>query len=363
MALLVLLHLHKACCHADNYDYIQTLHDRVEEMEEDMADGLDRVEDAVFQVQEDVKLIRTETERKLKRQIRNVKSEWNHHLKSEMVPLILPELVSKAVKEHLQNEKTANDISGAYAKEVQHLRQRMRILKLEISDLRKGFGNVERENNVLKEELQKMQRQFDIHPNLSQPPNKTLKGDPPSVTVTAQATSITHVTMETTQESSVDTTTLPVSPPSISSDRRLLVVPFASSYYEQLQTLKIGYHWSETYDAYPVNIRYVLSVAYVSSRRTLLLSTYDPDMILSFPLDHNQTSVLKYDVASSGMAIDEGRQLVIHTDWRRKSVNIMTSTGRDYIPLLNLPNNGSPVNSIALDEENMLIYVCDNHKL
>ncbi|XP_046582979.1 uncharacterized protein LOC124290310 [Haliotis rubra] len=95
---------------------------------------------------------------------------------------------------------------------------------------------------------------------------------------------------------------------------RILIAPLWSRYKHQFRQLNIH---NNSLSVYPYhNVKNVGCVAYIAKTKKLLIGLDNPDMIVSSTLDTNQATVLHRGVEATGMAVDEGQDIVFLSTFR-----------------------------------------------
>ncbi|XP_071102075.1 uncharacterized protein [Haliotis cracherodii] len=138
--------------------------------------------------------------------------------------------------------------------------------------------------------------------------------------------------------------------------RRLLVSPFSATPQEIFLD-------SKRVQPYPyIDEQNVLSIAFASTSRKILVSTLEPAQILAFDLDSENKTVARRDVLVFGMTVDQQRQLVFMTT-RKPSMSIcrMKVDGSQFEVLTKL--NGDVPSSIAVDPVRQIIYATDGSNI
>lgn len=143
---------------------------------------------------------------------------------------------------------------------------------------------------------------------------------------------------------------------------RLLVVPYS---YRNIPAKKIILS-DNTVQDYPFfNTMKISSVAYVSQLRRLLVSKDDPYDIVSYGLDAREDMViLRHHVRTSGMAVDQGRQLVFLSMYHpRYSICRMTTQGGEFQYVLEQSRYEGTFVGVTVDPETRTVYTAFRTKL
>ncbi|XP_067664333.1 uncharacterized protein [Haliotis asinina] len=188
---------------------------------------------------------------------------------------------------------------------------------------------------------------------------------------TGSTTSVTRTKRPvTTTKSPVLTTSLTTPMPSVlpatalrSQDgRRILISPLGSSFNYKFRQLNID---SNSLSVYPYHyMRMVTSVTYITKAQKLLIGLYNPTKIVSSTLDTSNVTVLMEGVYTTGMTVDEGRDIIFMSTYRpRYSISRMSTQGKNYSTIANLLKFGGFSRQIALDTRTKRIYGCLRTKL
>ncbi|XP_071093416.1 uncharacterized protein [Haliotis cracherodii] len=164
------------------------------------------------------------------------------------------------------------------------------------------------------------------------------------------------------------TTRLPVLTTSVTTPRpqeeknRILIAPFWSSTQHQFRQLNIHSNSLSVY--HYLTKKYITSVAYIATKRTLLFGSYRPNMISESTLDTSHVTVLREGVRAYGMAVDEGRGIVFVATYQpQRSISRMSTQGKDFTAIIDLSKYGGTPRQITLDTRRKRIYGCSRVKL
>ncbi|XP_067664332.1 uncharacterized protein [Haliotis asinina] len=324
------------------------------------------------------------------------------------------EQVREAMAEILQRDSLQDMVKGEVVSELRHLKQGYRQMERQIHHVARSLKEILNETDIFHESIMKkvdgedssdvcVREKQDLELVLQKCDayNVDLKADnerlvrlnekyqsqvsrlkrtvavlsssqTPQPGSTGSTTSVTRSTpYVTTPSPSVFTTSVTTPKPPVPSlpttfrsqgESRILIAPLESNANLYFHQLSIPSNTLSTYKYHALN--WVTALAYIAKTNELLIGLYNPNKILSSTLDTSNVRVLMEGVYTTGMAVDEGRDIIFMSTFQpRYSVSRMSTVGGNLTFIVDLHGFGGIPRQITLDTRRKMIYGCNEGKL
>ncbi|XP_067659350.1 uncharacterized protein [Haliotis asinina] len=345
-----------------------------------VMDRLDKFEEVLLDNKVDILRV----EQKVINMIDVAKSSLRAELKASLL-----DLVKNAMTEILKGESLPDMVKSEVVSEVHHLKHEYHHMKRQLhqvsKSLQKDIANQTngfhesvqgatqgkssdnssdtclREKHKLETDLKKCTAQTaDLQTNLKQfmALNETYQSQISELKKTLSVPSCVPAVVNATSPSTSAAPSTSLTTLRSEEERsRILIAPIWTGYTNYFRQLDIQSNNLHTYHYFAM--RSVNCLAYIAKRNTLLIGSNNPYAIFASTVDTSQVTVLRRNIRTLGMAVDEDRDTVfISRLTPTHSISRMSTQGKDLSVITELDMYRKSPRQITLDTRRRQIYAC-----